>query len=203
MSIGDFRRRIRSSAWVIRAQKQGSSSPPWCATRQYRIYSDNADDGHKPISVEELALGLPRCAWRKITWREGSCERLSSCFARVRVRAAHRDSTLTEPRPEEWLLVEWPEGEEKPTKYWFSTLPKTIAFRKLVDIAKLRWRIERDYQELKQEVGLTSKGEVGAASIITPRCASRPTDSWSPRGRRFPLRTSSHRAVRRTCRSPR
>ncbi len=112
------------------------------------------DDGHKPISVEELALGLPRRAWRKITWREGSCERLSSRFARVRVRAAHRDYTLTEPRPEEWLLVEWPEGEEKPTKYWFSTLPKTIAFRKMVDIAKLRWRIERDYQELKQEVGL-------------------------------------------------
>ena len=72
------------------------------------------DDGHKPISVEELALGLPRRAWRKITWREGSCERLSSRFARVRVRAAHRDYTLTEPRPEEWLLVEWPEGEEKP-----------------------------------------------------------------------------------------
>jgi len=112
------------------------------------------DDGHKPISVEELALGLPRRAWRKITWREGSCERLSSRFARVRVRAAHRDYTLAEPRPEEWLLVEWPEGEEKPTKYWFSTLPKNIAFRKLVDITKLRWRIERDYQELKQEVGL-------------------------------------------------
>ena len=135
-------------------------------------------DGHKPISVEELALGLPRRAWRKITWREGSCERLSSRFARVRVRAAHRDYTLTEPRPEEWLLVKWPEGEEKPTKYWFSTLPKNIAFRKLVDITKLRWRIERDYQELKQEVGsVTSKGEVGAASIITPRCASRLTDS--------------------------
>jgi hypothetical protein len=79
---------------------------------------------------------------------------LSSRFARVRVRAAHRDYTLTEPRPEEWLLVEWPEGEEKPTKYWFSTLPKNIAFRKLVDITKLRWRIERDYHELKQEVGL-------------------------------------------------
>jgi len=112
------------------------------------------DNGHKPISVEELALGSPRRAWRKITWREGSCERLSSRFAHVRVRAAHRDYTLAEPRPEEWLLVEWPEGEEKPTKYWFSTLPKNIAFRKMAGIAKLRWRIERDYQELKQEVGL-------------------------------------------------
>ena len=50
--------------------------------------------------------------------------------------------------------MEWPEGEEKPAKYWLSTLPKNITFRKLVDLTKLRWRIERDYQELKQEVGL-------------------------------------------------
>jgi SRSO17 transposase len=112
------------------------------------------DDQHKPISVEELALGLPKRAWRTIKWREGTCETLSSRFARVRVRVAHRDWALTEARPEEWLLIEWPEGEEKPTKYWLSTLPKNIAFRKLVDLTKLRWRIERDYQELKQEVGL-------------------------------------------------
>ena len=72
----------------------------------------------------------------------------------MRVRAARRDFKLTESRPEEWLLIEWPEGEKEPTKYWLSNLPKDIAFRQLVDIAKLRWRIERDYQELKQEVGL-------------------------------------------------
>jgi len=51
-------------------------------------------------------------------------------------------------------LIEWPEGEKKPAKYWLSALPKNISFRKLVDLTKLRWRIERDYQELKQEVGL-------------------------------------------------
>ena len=79
---------------------------------------------------------------------------MSSRFARVRVRIAHRDYNLTEGRPEEWLLIEWPKGEDAPTKYWLSTLPKSISFRRLVDIAKLRWRIERDYQELKQEVGL-------------------------------------------------
>src|SRR5262249_747295 len=53
-----------------------------------------------------------------------------------------------------WLLIEWPEGEKEPIKYWLSTLPEDVAFRELVDIAKLRWRIERDYQDLKQEVGL-------------------------------------------------
>jgi hypothetical protein len=112
------------------------------------------DGKHQPISVNKLAFALPSKAWRKITWREATAEQLSSRFARVRVRAAHRDYWLAESRPEEWLLIEWPEGEEAPTKYWFSTLPANIAFHQLVDTAKLRWRIERDYQELKQEVGL-------------------------------------------------
>jgi SRSO17 transposase len=112
------------------------------------------DGRHQPISVKKLALGLPTRAWRKITWREGTAEQLSSRFARVRVRPAHRDYWLAESRPEEWLLIEWPEDEETPTKYWFSTLPADIAFNQLVDVTKLRWRIERDYHELKQEVGL-------------------------------------------------
>ncbi len=112
------------------------------------------DANHGPISVKALAHGLPARAWRTIEWREGTAVRLSSRFARVRVCAAHRDYWLTEPRPEEWLLIEWPRGEDEPTKYWLSTLPQDITFRRLVDIAKLRWRIERDYQELKQEVGL-------------------------------------------------
>jgi SRSO17 transposase len=112
------------------------------------------DGKHQPISVKKFALGLPTRAWRRVTWREGTAEPLSSRFARVRVRAAHQDYWLTETRPEEWLLIEWPEGEEAPTKYWFSTLPADIAFNQLVDITKLRWRIERDYHELKQEVGL-------------------------------------------------
>jgi hypothetical protein len=79
---------------------------------------------------------------------------LVSRYARIRVRAAHRDYDLAEPRAEEWLLIEWPEGEAEPTKYWLSTLSADISFASLVDTAKLRWRIERDYQELKQELGL-------------------------------------------------
>ncbi len=116
--------------------------------------ADRRDGKHQPISVKQLALGLPKRAWHTIKWREGTAEWLSSRFARVRVRIAHRDYKLTDRRAEEWLLIEWPEGENEPTKYWLSTLPKDISFRRLVDIAKLRWRIERDYQELKQELGL-------------------------------------------------
>jgi len=112
------------------------------------------DAKHRPVSVKELALGLPKSAWRTIKWREGAAEPLSSRFARVRVRVARRDFKLAESRPEEWLLIEWPKGEREPTKYWLSTLHEDIALRRLVYFAKLRWRIERDYQELKQEVGL-------------------------------------------------
>jgi SRSO17 transposase len=112
------------------------------------------DARHRPNSVKALALALPANTWRTIKWREGSADWLSSRFARLRVRVAHRDYNLTESRPEEWLLIEWPEEEKEPTKYWLSTLPEGIAFHRLIDIAKLRWRIERDYQELKQEVGL-------------------------------------------------
>src|SRR5580692_12968599 len=79
------------------------------------------DAKHQPISVKALARGLPKRAWRTIEWREGTAERLSSRFARVRVRVAHRDYQLTDNRPEEWLLIEWPEGEDEPTKYWLST----------------------------------------------------------------------------------
>jgi hypothetical protein len=70
---------------------------------------------------------------------------------RVHVASGHEQAGKP---TKEWLLIEWPEGEKEPTKYWLSTLPSNIAFRDLVDAAKLRWRIERDYQELKQEVGL-------------------------------------------------
>jgi len=70
------------------------------------------------------------------------------------VRPASRDYNHPTPRPHEWLLVEWPEGEEQPTKYWLSTLPDDASLSDLVDIAKLRWRIERDYEDLKGELGL-------------------------------------------------
>lgn len=112
------------------------------------------DGEHQPLKVKELAFGLPAEAWRTITWREGSNAPLGSRFARLRIRIAHRDFDRSEPWPQEWLLIEWPESEPEPTRYWLSSLPEEIGFARLVELAKLRWRIERDYQELKQEVGL-------------------------------------------------
>src|SRR5215212_3862138 len=109
---------------------------------------------HQPVSVKELALSLPNKAWRRVTWREGSQAELTSRFAARRVRPAHRDTLRTEPWPEEWLLIEWPEGTEDPSKYWLSNLPPRTALKDLAHAAKARWLIERDYQELKQEIGL-------------------------------------------------
>jgi len=112
------------------------------------------DPEHRPVSVKDLALGLPSQAWRRVTWREGSQAELTSRFAAVRVRPAHRDTLRSAPWPEEWLLIEWPKGTEEPSKYWLSTLPPRTTLKDLVHIAKARWLIERDYQELKQEIGL-------------------------------------------------
>jgi SRSO17 transposase len=101
------------------------------------------------VSAKALALGQPDEAWQTITWREEAAA-FTSRFARLRVRPV----TEAAQPAEEWLLIEWPRDEAEPTKYWLSTLPETISFAALVDRAKLRWRIERDYQDLKQELGL-------------------------------------------------
>ena len=105
---------------------------------------------HQPISVLDLARALPAGSWRTIEWREGTNAALASRFARVRCRAAHGDR----PRAEEWLLIEWPHGEAEPTHYFLSNLPETVSLEELVATVKMRWRIERDYLELKQELGL-------------------------------------------------
>jgi SRSO17 transposase len=109
---------------------------------------------HQPVSVKQLALNMPSGVFKEITWREGTDRKLQSRFAALRVRVAHRDYEKSEPYAEEWLLIEWPRSEAEPTKYWISTLPSNTALKALVRMAKHRWIIERDYQELKQELGL-------------------------------------------------
>jgi SRSO17 transposase len=109
------------------------------------------DARHKPVTVLEVAHALPPQSWRTVSWREGTTGRLSSRFARVRVHAANEDLV----RQEEWLLIEWPHGEAEPRHYWMSTLGEKTSFRTLVFNAMGRWMIERDYEELKSELGLS------------------------------------------------
>lgn len=154
--------------------------PPQSRTGRGRPQTRLQRGQHQPISVKTLALSLPREAWQTITWREGTAD----CFARRRVRPAHRDNSLSELRAEEWLLIEWAKDETEPTKYWFSTLPEDAAFDRLVDLTKLRWRIERDYQELKHELGLgdyEGRGWRGFRDGYRRRGAADPTRAPHPK----------------------
>ena len=108
------------------------------------------DATHAPVSVLDLARSLPGRKFRRTTWREGTAAALSSRFCALRVRAAHN----SQPHDEQWMLIEWPAADPEPRHYWFSTLPRTASLQTLVAAAQGRWRIERDYQELKSELGL-------------------------------------------------
>ncbi len=124
---------------------RGQGRPPKYLRRSRR---------HAPVTVKHLALALPPQAWKKVSWREGTRSQLHSRFAAVCVRPAHRDFERSKPYPEQWLLIEWPHQEAEPTKYWLSTLSAETKLKDLVGMAKQRWIIERDYEELKQELGL-------------------------------------------------
>jgi SRSO17 transposase len=108
----------------------------------------------QPLAVKILAQSLPPEAFQRFSWREASNEVLSGRFAAVRVRHAGGNIGRARVWPSQWLLIEWPEAEPEPTKYWLSTLPQDTPINDLVAAAHTRWRIERDYQELKQELGL-------------------------------------------------
>ena len=144
---------IQSSVTVWKPGEAPMPAPPYKGMgRPPRLLQRDA--AHQPVTARQLAHELPATAWKQITWREGVRKSLRSRFAAVRVRPAHRDTWRAEPHPEEWLIIEWPKGEAEPTKYWLSTLPASASLKRLAHTAKHRWIIERDYEELKQELGL-------------------------------------------------
>ena len=98
--------------------------PAWRGRGQRPKRLRRGGDGAPVVQLRVVAETLPPEAWRAVTWRHGVAEKLVSRFAALRVRAASGDARRSEPRPEQWLLVEWPEGEPKPNRFWFSTLPR-------------------------------------------------------------------------------
>jgi len=144
---------VRSNTTVWALERQPLPPKPWTgkgkkATRMRR------DQTHQPVTVAQLARELPEKTWREVTWRQGSKEMLCSRFASLRVRPAYGDDCKGGLQPEQWLLIEWPTGAEEPSGYWLARLPVKLSLKRLVRISKHRWVIERDYEELKQELGL-------------------------------------------------
>jgi SRSO17 transposase len=111
------------------------------------------DGDTRPIAIADLVQNIPRSGYRKVAWREGSRGRQTSRFLAMRVRVAAHHHYGKPPSDEQWLLCNWLDGADGP-KYWLSDLPASTPLKTLVAFAKLRWRVERDYQELKQEIGL-------------------------------------------------
>jgi SRSO17 transposase len=145
---------VESSTTVWEPGQQPLPAPPRKPGRGASPKRLQRNPVHQPVSAKQLALALPAAAWKQVRWRQGAQGMLHSRFAAVRVRPAHRDYKRTEPHPEEWLIVEWPKKQSEPTKYWLSTLPARTSLQSLVRMAKHRWIVERDYEELKQELGL-------------------------------------------------
>lgn len=106
------------------------------------------------VSVEALGQALGRKAFRRVTWRQGTRRRLHSHFCFRRVKVAHEDGLDGVRHEAVWLLMEWPEGETKPTKFVLTTLPRRMSKKRITRIVKERWRTEQAYEELKGELGL-------------------------------------------------
>lgn len=108
-------------------------------------------------SLREIALAQPKRAWRTVTWRPGSKGKLQSRFIALQVRPANRNierDPETGELPVQLMLAEWPTDADAPTKYWLSNLPTDTPLQELALHAKARWRIEQDYRELKDALGL-------------------------------------------------
>ncbi len=118
-----------------------------------RPHSRWRDGNRQPIRIAKLVKGVPRERYKTVSWREGTRGKLSSKFLAYRVRSAVKHTKGRPPSDEQWLLCEWQSCDSEP-RFYLSTLPTSLTLKELVRITKSRWRVERDYQDLKGEVGL-------------------------------------------------
>jgi SRSO17 transposase len=114
---------------------------------------------HQPSSLADLAMAAGEQACVELIWRRGSKGLQRGRFLALRVRPAgvtprRQARAAGEELPVRWLLVEWPVGKPEPVKYWLANLPESTPLVELVGLARLRWRVEQDYRELKGALGL-------------------------------------------------
>ena len=136
---------LPADAQPVQPAYTGTGRPP--AARYRRPFS----------SLAALATDAGQDAFQEVTWREGTRGPMTSRFLALRVRPANVKLRRADPDgelPVRWLLAEWPAGKPAPTDYWLSNLPADTPIGRLVELAKLRWRVEQDYRELKDALGL-------------------------------------------------
>lgn len=122
------------------------------------------DPASAPMTIRDFVAAFPASAFRRVTWREGTKGRMTARFATRRVYAPSDDGSAFRSDARLTLLVEWADGQPEPAKFWLCNLPKHTSRKRLVRLAHIRWRVERDYEELKQELGLDhyeGRGYVG------------------------------------------
>ena len=169
-SVTEFRRSLESQGWTYCVGVESTLAVIDAAEDLGRVpaWSGNGRPPTRPSRVAAKVAGVSVKQWamdhvvdfRTVNWREGSRVRkgkackLSGRFAAWRVRPAHRLSDGRRPQGECWLLAEWPQGEQAPTKYFFSNLPPAASLRRQVRTAKGRWWVEQSYREMKEELGL-------------------------------------------------
>jgi SRSO17 transposase len=128
------------------------------ATTSVRLLDGQGHRRGESVQVQQLGLTLGESAFRRITWRNGTRSgprgKLHSRFVFRRVKVAHDDGTDPRNRAAEWLVIEWPEGELKPTKFFLTTLRRSMSKKHVVRTIKERWKVERTYEEMKSELGL-------------------------------------------------
>ena len=151
-----FRQGLMDRKLFYVAEIEAKTTVFYDSSKRKRRVGDPAPDTDKTavLTVEDFALKLPAWMWKTIKWREGTKHKLVSRFAAVRVLPAHRPVKGKSRPPRQWLLIEWPKGTPAPEKYWFANLPPQAGLSRLVFFAKIRWRIEQSYQQLKEELGL-------------------------------------------------
>lgn len=162
--VAAFRRalNLRQRAYVLEvmsttavwAPGTGPEPPEGRRGQRGRPRTQYRDAEHVPLSVAELVLSQTEEALVEVTWQNGDGPERKGRFGAVRVQPASGHCHGLAPEPEQWLLWEWPQGQGLPEHYWLSTLPEGTPLERLVYLAKLRWRVERDYQDMKAEVGL-------------------------------------------------
>jgi SRSO17 transposase len=163
-TTAEFRDELTARGWTYVCQVNGDLTAHAGDVAPERIdYSGRGTRAKprsrtKPVGLREHVLAAGRAAALSVTWREGSRGPMTSHFVALPVRPAGRRPTgrlaADGSLPAVWLLAEWPPEAAEPTDYWLSSLPADTPLAELVRLAKIRWRIEHDYRELKSGLGL-------------------------------------------------